>query len=704
MSVTLLQAWEAFARQPSNTTFAPFYRLTRNRVYAICLSILRHPEDADDAFQAVYARLLALIGPPVSGDLPPSLDAADLPALPDLDRLSVREADALSKRRRRRAGKEIAMEPLPNSEAAGPSARIIAAEAETRRIVGALLDELPDKYRAPLLLRYFDGMSQSRIAEALQTPASTIAWRINKALKILGPKMRRAGLADTLAALTLVAVAIRPAQAPARMTASFVLDQATLLAPELPPAAAAGGAWALVSTKALAGLGVLTAAAAVASLVWLSDPTAWPMDRHFREPAPAAAVTENHPPPNPADPSPASPSPADDTPAPDAESAVANAPTPTGLPPGYHITLPPGGDLSLANQWDSHGRLAGNRVNFIVPYYTVRMRIGQRLPGYTMFFEILDPTDLIDPRYKRNHISSDYDPEIYQYVLHVLRGTGETLYTMPLPRGTAIGNTNYFIGENPNWILSSVEGHNSMDRTILGHEKNVILELWGTTDHGFPRLTPDGATLLHSSYMQARIGQANADAQRYFYRDGEMLFPIYKPNPLLESTPQADKSWQAERFRTFRAQYPEWDVTWGHLANIKSPILPLRPASTDFRFWFHHVVPRVGPSPHADDTTSARIMVMDLNATRPGCELYDYAELVDLPPTIVSQLPWIASSQSPERQASDYRFPGWSARMTVIGRELHIWRGEEDKEELTAEDIGAYPGYIGAVPLQHISQ
>jgi RNA polymerase sigma factor (sigma-70 family) len=62
---------------------------------------------------------------------------------------------------------------------------------EERRIVRAALDELPEEQRAVLTLMYFDGLSQSQIAERTGLPLGTV-----KSRTLLGMRRMRASLED----------------------------------------------------------------------------------------------------------------------------------------------------------------------------------------------------------------------------------------------------------------------------------------------------------------------------------------------------------------------------------------------------------------------------------------------------------------------------------------------------------------------------
>jgi RNA polymerase sigma-70 factor (ECF subfamily) len=61
-------------------------------------------------------------------------------------------------------------------DAAGPEA--LLEHAEDAAAVWALLGRLPAKQRAAIVLRYFDGLSDAEIADALDTQPATVRWRL----------------------------------------------------------------------------------------------------------------------------------------------------------------------------------------------------------------------------------------------------------------------------------------------------------------------------------------------------------------------------------------------------------------------------------------------------------------------------------------------------------------------------------------------
>ncbi len=63
-------------------------------------------------------------------------------------------------------------------------------DSEKRRVVKRAISTLPEKYRAPLVLRDVEGKSYDEIADILQTSEGTVKSRINRARNFLRDKMR----------------------------------------------------------------------------------------------------------------------------------------------------------------------------------------------------------------------------------------------------------------------------------------------------------------------------------------------------------------------------------------------------------------------------------------------------------------------------------------------------------------------------------
>lgn len=71
-----------------------------------------------------------------------------------------------------------------------PLQDVSLVEAERRAVIKRAIATLPDRYRAPLVLRDVEGKSYDEIASILQTSEGTVKSRINRARNFLRDKMR----------------------------------------------------------------------------------------------------------------------------------------------------------------------------------------------------------------------------------------------------------------------------------------------------------------------------------------------------------------------------------------------------------------------------------------------------------------------------------------------------------------------------------
>jgi hypothetical protein len=127
------------------------------------------------------------------------------------------------------------------------------------------LDTLPEHYRAPLMLYYFGGLNQQETAQALGTPAGTIASSLARGLEQLRDKLGRLGFAVTSAGLLALLTGLPAHAAPAALKASLAS-----VASERFVAAARQLSHRMLAKKAsflATGSGIFKAAAVVALVV-----------------------------------------------------------------------------------------------------------------------------------------------------------------------------------------------------------------------------------------------------------------------------------------------------------------------------------------------------------------------------------------------------------------------------------------------------
>jgi RNA polymerase sigma-70 factor (ECF subfamily) len=71
-----------------------------------------------------------------------------------------------------------------------PLQDVVMVDAERRAVVKRAISTLPERYRAPLVLRDVEGKSYDEIAAILSTSEGTVKSRINRARNFLRDKMR----------------------------------------------------------------------------------------------------------------------------------------------------------------------------------------------------------------------------------------------------------------------------------------------------------------------------------------------------------------------------------------------------------------------------------------------------------------------------------------------------------------------------------
>lgn len=164
-------------RRGDSRALEAFYDLYSKRVFALCVRMLRDSTEAEEVTQEVFwevwrrsDRYEAARGAPLSYLLKLAHSRA-------LDRLRRdRRRQDLKLRAGLEAGSHVSS-PVVDAKAEGD-----AICAEQRLAIGRALGSLPDAQRRAVMLAFFDGLTHSEIAAALDAPLGTIKTRIRKGL------------------------------------------------------------------------------------------------------------------------------------------------------------------------------------------------------------------------------------------------------------------------------------------------------------------------------------------------------------------------------------------------------------------------------------------------------------------------------------------------------------------------------------------
>jgi RNA polymerase sigma factor (sigma-70 family) len=156
-------------------------------VLEVCQRILRHPCDADDAFQATFLVLVRKAG---------SVRVADSlgPWLYGVARRVATKSRSLTLRRRSRETTGV------ETDVEGPSVIDIDL-LDARPMLFEELDRLPEKYRSPIVLCHLEGLSHDEAAHRLRWPVGTLSGRLSRARELLRSRLARRGLVVTTTAV-----------------------------------------------------------------------------------------------------------------------------------------------------------------------------------------------------------------------------------------------------------------------------------------------------------------------------------------------------------------------------------------------------------------------------------------------------------------------------------------------------------------------
>jgi RNA polymerase sigma-70 factor (ECF subfamily) len=162
--------------------FEMLVRARQDRLYSIALRILGDPAEAEDAAQDAFIRAYRALG---------TWDADRIGAL-RLDAWLATIVVNVARTRSRRRGVSAARESLTFlDELDHPRATPVetphgrADRRETVEAWAVRLLALPERYRAPIVLRHIDGLGYDEIALALERPEGTVKAQVHRGLALL---------------------------------------------------------------------------------------------------------------------------------------------------------------------------------------------------------------------------------------------------------------------------------------------------------------------------------------------------------------------------------------------------------------------------------------------------------------------------------------------------------------------------------------
>lgn len=174
------------AARGEQDAFAEIMRRHNQRLFRTARAILRDDAEAEDALQEAYVHAYRA--------LPGFRGEAQLSTW--LVRIVANEA--LGRLRKRRRGAQVivlgadaesAEEPMDQDNAAQPERA--AERAQSRRLIEAKIDALPEAFRAVFVLRAVEELTVEETAAALDIPGSTVRTRYFRARALLREALAR---------------------------------------------------------------------------------------------------------------------------------------------------------------------------------------------------------------------------------------------------------------------------------------------------------------------------------------------------------------------------------------------------------------------------------------------------------------------------------------------------------------------------------
>jgi len=178
---------ERFIRNQDEAAFAALVERHGPMVLRVCLRVLGQAQEAEDAFQATFLILVRKAGAIAKPDLLANW----------LYGVAARTALKARARAVRRAQLErtVSLVPRPPNNEDDRTDLLVHLDEE--------LEQLPHKYRAPLVLCYLDGLTNQEAARRLGCPAGSISYRLARGREILRQRLGCRGMAPAAFALLL---------------------------------------------------------------------------------------------------------------------------------------------------------------------------------------------------------------------------------------------------------------------------------------------------------------------------------------------------------------------------------------------------------------------------------------------------------------------------------------------------------------------
>ena len=163
------ELFREFLENGKQEAYEQLYAKYEPRIRAFCLRILRNEEDARDALQETFYHTTKQNS--FSGN---AFSSWLYRVALNVCRKFLRSQTS-RRNRERKLGEEFSGSPAPT-----PSE--VYSRKVTEQQVSQAIDQLPEKYRTTIVLKYIDDLSAPQIAEIMALPLTTVEGRLHQGL------------------------------------------------------------------------------------------------------------------------------------------------------------------------------------------------------------------------------------------------------------------------------------------------------------------------------------------------------------------------------------------------------------------------------------------------------------------------------------------------------------------------------------------
>ena len=160
--------------------FSRLYDQSSSRIFSLALRMLKVRSDAEDLLQEVFVQIWRQAS-----------NYSEDRGSPEAWIINIARSRAIDKLRSiRRRDETFTLTDNPAGAESTESAESFAAASEVQLTINSALADLPAAQRKVLELAYFDGLTQTEIAERLAEPLGTVKTRMRSGLQRLRDILR----------------------------------------------------------------------------------------------------------------------------------------------------------------------------------------------------------------------------------------------------------------------------------------------------------------------------------------------------------------------------------------------------------------------------------------------------------------------------------------------------------------------------------